>query len=132
MKKITFDEEELFVIAIFDEKSRHKAVEKMGLVLTELSEDPEMHALLVSTMEKLKRISDEVFAKLDLEAYRADLANEDTDDTIDDDYLQDGEEATTAGNESDNREDPSTEQATEADQTSGSNTSDIPAGGTDK
>lgn len=132
MKKITFDEEELFVIAIFDEKSRNKAVSEMALVLTELAEDPEMHALLVSTMEKLKRISDEEFAKLDLEAYRADLANEDTDDTIDDDYLQDGEEAPAAGNESDNREDPSTEQATEADQTSGSNTSDIPAGGTDK
>ena len=132
MRKIIFDEEELFVIAIFDEKSRHKAVEKMGLVLTELAEDPEMRALLISTMEKLKRISDEEFAKLDLEAYRADLANKDTDDTIDDDYLQDGEEAPVAGNESDNRENLTTGQASGADQTSGSNTSDIPAGGTDK
>ena len=132
MRKIIFDEEELFVIAVFDEKSRHKAVEKMGLVLTELAEDPEMRALLISTMEKLKRISDEEFAKLDLEAYRADLANKDTDDTIDDDYLQDGEEAPVAGNESDNRENLTTGQASGADQTSGSNTSDIPAGGTDK
>lgn len=132
MRKITFDEEELFVIAIFDEKSRHKAVEEMGLVLTELAEDPEMHALLVSTMEKLKRISDEEFAKLDLESYRADLTDGDTDDTIDDDYLQDGEEAPAAGNESDDRENLTTEQASGADQTSGSDTSDIPAGGTDK
>ena len=132
MRKIIFDEEELFVIAVFDEKSRHKAVEKMGLVLTELAEEPEMRALLISTMEKLKRISDEEFAKLDLEAYRADLANEDTDDTIDDDCLQDGEEAPAAGNESDNRENLTTGQASGADQTSGSNTSDIPAGGTDK
>ena len=91
MKKITFDEEELFVIAIFDEKSRHKAVEEMGLVLTELAEDPEMHALLVSTMEKLKRISDEEFAKLDLESYRADLTDVDDGDTVEDDHIQDGD-----------------------------------------
>ena len=131
MKKITFDEEELFVIAIFDEKSRNRAVSEMALVLTELAEDPEMHALLVSTMEKLKRISDEEFAKLDLESYRADLADEDTDDTIDNDYIQDGEESHSDGNESDNRGNLSTEQTSGADQTSGSDTSDIPAGGTD-
>ena len=112
MKKITFDEEELFVIAIFDEKSRHKAVEKMGLVLTELAEDPEMHALLISTMEKLKRISDEEFAKLDLEAYRADLADDDDGDTIEDDNIQDDDESPAAVDESGD--------------------SDIPAGGTDK
>lgn len=112
MKKITFDEEELFVIAIFDEKSRHKAVEEMGLVLTELAEDPEMHALLVSTMEKLKRISDEEFAKLDLESYRADLTDVDDGDTVEDDHIQDGDTS------------PATVQEPDA--------SDIPAGGTEK
>lgn len=112
MKKITFDEEELFVIAIFDEKSRHKAVEEMGLVLTELAEDPEMHALLVSTMEKLKRISDEEFAKLDLESYRADLADDDDGDTIEDDNIQGDDESPGAVHESED--------------------SVIPAGGTDK
>ena len=112
MRKIIFDEEELFVIAIFDEKSRHKAVEKMGLVLTELAEDPEMHALLISTMEKLKRISDEEFAKLDLESYRADLADDDDGDTIEDDNIQGDDESPGAVHESED--------------------SVIPAGGTDK
>ena len=54
-----------------------KTVEQMEEVLAELSEDPEMKALLVSVKEKLSRISDKDFEQLDLESYRDELEEED-------------------------------------------------------
>lgn len=77
MRKITFDEEELFAIAVFEPAAREKTVEQMEEVLAELSEDPEMKALLVSVKEKLSRISDKDFEQLDLESYRDELEEED-------------------------------------------------------
>ena len=51
----------------------------MSGVLEELTEDPDMHALIVSTSEKLKRISDKEFEELDIDGYREELAwEEDT------------------------------------------------------
>ena len=64
MRKITFDEEELFAIAVFEPGSRKETTAKMSGVLEELTEDPDMHALIVSASEKLKRISDKEFEEL--------------------------------------------------------------------
>ena len=79
MRKITFDEEELFAIAVFEPGSREETAAKMSGVLEELTEDPDMHALIVSASEKLKRISDKEFEELDIDGYREELAwEEDT------------------------------------------------------
>ena len=74
MRKITFDEEELFAIAVFEPGSREETAAKMSGVLEELTEDPDMHALIVSASEKLKRISDKEFGELDIDGYREELA----------------------------------------------------------
>ena len=74
MRKITFDEEELFAIAVFEPGSREETAAKMSGVLEELTEDPDMHALIVSASEKLKRISDKEFEELDIDGYREELA----------------------------------------------------------
>ena len=80
MRKITFDEEELFAIAVFEPGSREETAAKMSGVLEELTEDPDMHALIVSTSEKLKRISDKEFEELDIDGYREELAWEETEE----------------------------------------------------
>ena len=46
-------------------------------ILPEVKEDPDMKAIVISAAEKLKRISDEEFSSLDLEAYREELKDED-------------------------------------------------------
>ena len=80
MRKITFDEEELFAIAVFEPGSRKETTAKMSGVLEELTEDPDMHALIVSASEKLKRISDKEFGELDIDGYREELAWEEEED----------------------------------------------------
>lgn len=77
MKKITFDEEELYAIAVFHIESREKAIAGMEKVLGLMDDDPEMKALIVSVKEKLKRISDKDFKELDVERYIEELEEED-------------------------------------------------------
>jgi len=85
MRKITFDEEELFALAILEPADRKSMVAKMADILPELKEDPEMYSLLLSAMEKLKRISDRDYEKLGLDAYREELRymDEEDDDSSD-------------------------------------------------
>ena len=96
MRKITFDEEELFAIAVFEPGSREETAAKMSGVLEELTEDPDMHALIVSASEKLKRISDKEFEELDIDGYREELAWEETAE-----YEEDPESATDSENPGD-------------------------------
>lgn len=74
MKKIRFDEEELLAIAVFEPDTRTNTAARMEDVLPELEGDEEMRALLISALEKLKRITDRDFSKLPLEDYREELA----------------------------------------------------------
>ena len=85
MRKITFDEEELFALAILEPADRKSMVAKMADILPELKEDPEMHSLILSAMEKLKRISDRDYEKLGLDDYREELRymDEEDDDSSD-------------------------------------------------
>ena len=77
MKKITFDEEELYAIAVFHIETREKAIAGMEKVLGLMDDDPEMKALIVSVKEKLKRISDKDFKELDVERYIEELEEQD-------------------------------------------------------
>ena len=73
MKKITFDEEEMFVIAVFNPDTRSNTIHIMSEVLPELKDDQDMFDLLLSAMEKLKRISDDEYQKMDLSDYRDEI-----------------------------------------------------------
>ena len=73
MKKITFDEEELFAIAVFEPDTRVNTIKRLERVLPELEDDPEMRDLIRSAREKLKKISDKEYALLDLDSYREEL-----------------------------------------------------------
>ena len=80
MKKISFDEEELYVIAVFEPAMRAGTISLMEEVLPEVKEDQDIYNLLFSTLEKLKLVTDEVFESLDLDSYREDPELESEDD----------------------------------------------------
>lgn len=76
MRKISFDEEELLVIAVLEPGSRKETEKRLEEILPEVRDDPDMEAILVSAAEKLKRISDEEFDWLDLDSYRDEWTEE--------------------------------------------------------
>ena len=85
MKKIPFDEEELFAIAVFNVETREKAITGMEKVLDLMDDDPEMKALIVSVKEKLKRITDKDYKELDVEHYIEELEEEDDEEESEED-----------------------------------------------
>lgn len=87
MKKITFDEEELYAIAVFNMETREKAITGMEKVLDLMDDDPEMKALLVSVKEKLKRITDKDYKELDVERYIEELEEEDDEEESEEDGI---------------------------------------------
>lgn len=76
MRKISFDEEELLVMAVLEPGSRKETEKRLEEILPEVRDDPDMEAILVSAAEKLKRISDEEFDWLDLDSYRDEWTDE--------------------------------------------------------
>ena len=77
MRKITFDEEELLVLAILEPDNRKNTITRLEEILPEVKDDPDMEAIVVSAAEKLKIISDEVYNQLGLDEYREELQAED-------------------------------------------------------
>lgn len=70
MKKIVFMDDEMRVISMFDTSSRETALRAVESVVPFTREDAELSAIVVSTVEKLKQISDDDFAELDFDFYR--------------------------------------------------------------
>lgn len=70
MRKIIFMDDEMRVISMFDTSSRSTALSAVESVVPFTREDAELSAIVVSTVEKLKQISDEDFVKLDFDYYR--------------------------------------------------------------
>ena len=77
MRKITFDEEELLVLAVLEPDTRKNTIARLEEILPEVRDDPDMEAIVISAAEKLKRITDEAFDLLGLEEYREELQAED-------------------------------------------------------
>ena len=77
MRKITFDEEELLVLAVLEPDTRKNTITRLEEILPEVKDDPDMEAIVISVVEKLKRITDEAFDLLGLEEYREELQAED-------------------------------------------------------
>ena len=81
MKPVKFEENELMVMAIFEEKTRQDAVMTLKEALEVLEEtkedvsDEEMIEIVSSLIEKLQQIEDKYYYTLDLDSYL--LASED-------------------------------------------------------
>lgn len=70
MRKIQFEENEYLVMAMFEESNRLSTMEKIEEVVPFVEDDPEIYLLVMTTIEKLKCISDDDFKKMDLEPYK--------------------------------------------------------------
>lgn len=76
MRKIEFEENEYLVMAMFEGENRQDTMEKIAEVVAFVEDDTEIYPLVMTTMEKMKCLSDEAFKKLDLEPYRQDVEEE--------------------------------------------------------
>lgn len=69
MMKITFEEEELIVLSMFMAPTPREAVKAIEAILPYVQQDADLTKLVISSMEKVKRLSDVDYSKLDLESY---------------------------------------------------------------
>lgn len=75
MKPVTFEENELIIMAIFAEKTRQNTIEMLKEALEVLEHtkedvtDEDMIEIVSSLVEKLQQIEDKYFYSLDLKSY---------------------------------------------------------------
>ena len=74
--RVRFEEEEYFVMAMFEKDSRIRTMEEICRVLPFISEDGEMLALVNSTLKKMEQLTDQEFSGMDLETYAQEPAEE--------------------------------------------------------
>ena len=67
---VRFEENEYFLIAMFQKESRQATIEEIHNVIPYIGRDEEMLALINSTLEKLWFLTDEAFLNMDLEPYK--------------------------------------------------------------
>lgn len=74
--RISFEEEEYFLMAMFQKESRMETMGEIRTVIPFVKEDAEILSLINSTLKKMEHISDDIFSKLDLEVYRQEPVEE--------------------------------------------------------
>lgn len=74
--RVRFEEEEYFVMAMFEKDSRIGTMEEIRRVLPFIREDAEMLALVNSTLKKMEQLTDQEFSRLDLETYEQEPVEE--------------------------------------------------------
>ena len=74
--RVRFEEEEYFVMAVFEKDTRTGTMEEIRRVLPFISEDGEMLAIVNSTLKKMEQLTDQEFSRLDLETYAQEPAEE--------------------------------------------------------
>lgn len=67
---VRFEENEYFLVAMFQKESRQATIEEIHSVIPYMETDEEMLVLINSILEKLWFLSDEAFLSMDLEQYR--------------------------------------------------------------
>ena len=73
---IRFEEDELFVMAMFEKNSRMETMQEIRMILPFVKEDAEMLDLINSALKKMERLTDQEFSAMDLEAYRQETAED--------------------------------------------------------
>ena len=74
--RVRFEEEEYFVMDMFEKDTRTGTMEEIRRVLPFISEDGEMLALVNSTLKKMEQLTDQEFSRLDLETYEQEPVEE--------------------------------------------------------
>lgn len=76
MRKVTFEQDEMLVMAMFDAGNRKHTLERIEEVIPYVQDDEEVLPLVVNTIEKMKRLTDVEFHKLELEPYKQEPEDE--------------------------------------------------------
>ncbi|OUN34182.1 transposon-transfer assisting family protein [Lachnoclostridium sp. An76] len=74
--KIRFEEDEYFLMAMFQKESRLETMGEIRAVIPFVKEDAEILSLINNTLGKMEHISDDEFSRLDLEDYRQEPVEE--------------------------------------------------------
>lgn len=69
MRKVRLEADEMFVAALFAAGTRQHTLEAAAEAISYVEDDVETYQVVISTIEKLKQMSDEDFQQLDLEAF---------------------------------------------------------------
>lgn len=86
MKKVSFEEDELAVMALYAAKTKQETIEVLTETLDVLEasaediSDEEMIGIVASLIEKLQQIEDKYFYSLDLEAYLYEMEEDGNED----------------------------------------------------
>ena len=73
MSKVHFDENELMIMAMFEQPTRTETMRYIEEVVPFVEDDVEVFSLVASTMKKMRSISDMDFSRLDLKPYLQDV-----------------------------------------------------------
>ena len=65
-----FEEDEYFLMAMFQKDSRAKTIQEIRFVLPFINDDADMLTLVNGTLRKMELLTDQEYADMDLEAYR--------------------------------------------------------------
>lgn len=71
-----FEENEMILMAMFQNGNRRQTIADISAVIPFISDDVEMLSLVSQTLEKIERLSDEAFLKLDLEPYKEQIVED--------------------------------------------------------
>lgn len=77
MRRIEFEENVYLVMAMFEGENRVATMEKIREVVPYVEDDAEIYPLVMTTLEKLKCLSDAEFKKINLEPYKQEAEDED-------------------------------------------------------
>lgn len=70
MRKVVFEQDEYLVMAMFDTGNCQQTMKKVEDSLPYIKGDQELYTLVMGTVEKMKRLSEEEYRAIDLEPYK--------------------------------------------------------------
>lgn len=76
MMNVRFDELELMMVAMFEQKTLKGTIQTMTEVQQFVEEDAEVVVLVQQTIQKLQQLNEQQFKGLDLEWYKPDEPNQ--------------------------------------------------------
>lgn len=76
MMNVRFDELELMLVAMFEQKTLKGTIQTLTEVQQLVEEDAEMAVLVQQSIQKLQKLNEQQFKGLELEWYKPDEANQ--------------------------------------------------------
>ena len=76
MKNVRFDELELMLVAMFEQKTLKGTIQTLTEVQQLVEEDAEMAVLVQQSIQKLQQLNEQQFKGLELEWYKPDEPNQ--------------------------------------------------------